>query len=92
MSALAKMMADMLLKELPDEVRNALTPENINRLGESVILTYKKWNETLNSIVETQAKQQIMLEEILEKVSNNDGSSNRRRKPLSIVDGSSATG
>jgi hypothetical protein len=36
MSALAKMMTDMLLKELSPEIREQLTPENISRLGASV--------------------------------------------------------
>lgn len=36
MSALAKMMADMLLKELSPEIREQLSPDNISRLGASV--------------------------------------------------------
>ncbi len=37
MSAMAEMVADMMLKALPEEVRQFLTPENLNAIKEKVI-------------------------------------------------------
>lgn len=87
MSAMMKMLADMLLKEIPPEVREQITAENFQKvyakLGEFV--------ESIPAIAREQEAQREMLETILERLPDNDGKRNSRRKPaLAVTDGRDA--
>jgi CO dehydrogenase/acetyl-CoA synthase beta subunit len=83
MSALAKMVADMVLKELPQEVRDAMTPENFQIVFNKLSI----FVESIPVIATEQVEQRKMIEEILERLPNDSGSKRGRKPTLAIADG-----
>lgn len=86
MSAMAKMFADMILKEIPPEIREAITAENIARVQQNIsnLLTFYK--ESLEGIKAEQLEQKLMLEKVLENVGNGN-SGKPARAALKRIDG-----
>lgn len=72
MSAMAKMFADIILKEIPLEIREAITPENIAKMQENVTNLLTFFREGVNTLVKEQREQR----EILERIETNVGNSN----------------
>ena len=72
MSAMAKMFADLILKEIPPEIREAITPENLTRIQENVQNTLAFYKGALEHIIKEQQEQR----EILERIALNVGNSN----------------
>lgn len=70
MSAMAKMFADIILKEIPSEIREAITTENITRIQQNIsnLLTFYK--DSFEGIKAEQQEQRLMLERIIENVGN----------------------
>ena len=88
MSAMAKMFADMIMKELPEEIREALTPENLQKVTERVTQFLGFTRGALEHIVTEQQEQRVMLETIMEKLNNDNGSGGgRRAKRIAPVNG-----
>ena len=64
MSAMAKMFADLILKEIPPEIREAITPENLTRIQENVQNTLAFYKGALEHIIKEQQEQREILEEM----------------------------
>jgi len=80
MSAMEKMLTDMLIKAIPDEVRGLLTQENLEKLQYNIKATHNHLIGSLNHLVQKQAEQDAKLEEILEHVRNsNNGKRSAKR-------------
>ena len=85
MSALAKMLSDMLLKELPDEVRDALTPENFAKVQGVITGFIQQQNQIHNMLahlVEAQEMQRLTLESFLDDNRSNSGNGGGDALPL----------
>lgn len=72
MSAMAKMFADIILKEIPPEIREAITPENIAKMQENVTNLLAFFKSGIEHIAKEQLEQRELLERILENVSNSN--------------------
>lgn len=105
MSAMAEMVADMMMKALPDEVRLLLSPENLQKLQQNVIL---RWQFVEGSLKIINAAQNVTLEgvqanttelaemrAILERIEANVGASGSRKpapkRQLRIASGGAGT-
>lgn len=75
MSALAKMVVDMMLKELPEEVRAQMTAENFQKVSERITA----FMDSVPAMARALEDQQKLLEDILEKVSKDDDKRNGSR-------------
>ena len=87
MSAFDKMLANMLKDALPPEVLAIMTPENIDKL----ITGAKELKETLllgqQTIMDEQAAQRAMLEELLNDLDGNSGEQPGRGAASNDTDG-----
>lgn len=77
MSAMAKMFADIILKEIPPEIREAITPENLARIQENVQNTLAFYRGALEHVIREQQEQR----EILERIEANASNSNSGKPP-----------
>lgn len=77
--ALSKMLADMLLKQLPQEVREQLTLENFNKVVGACTQTIKELRIGIAELKSDSVIQIELLKEISEKVSANGGSDSKRK-------------
>jgi len=91
MSAMEKMLTDMLMKAIPDEVRGLLTQENLEKLQTNIAKTHSFIIGSLSHLVEHQAAQDTLLadqseklEEILEHVRNSNNGK-RKREPVTVT-------
>lgn len=74
---MAKMFADIILKEIPPEIRDAITPENLARIQENVQNTLAFYRGALEHVIREQQEQR----EILERIETNVGNSNSGKPP-----------
>lgn len=82
MSAMDRMLADMVMKAIPEEIRGYLTEENMNRVLSICQQFIKQNNEMYSAIaavIVEQQKQGEMISQLLEKMNNDNGSSGGRR-------------
>lgn len=88
MSAMERMLSDMLMKAIPDEVRGLLTQENLEKLQTGIKNTHAFIIGSLVELKEKQLEQDAKLEEILEHVRNsNNGKRNAKRIAAGTGDG-----
>lgn len=73
MSAMEKMIADMVMKAIPAEVREKLTPENLNAIGARLKDLMDTMQTGMAFLVETQAEQMTILRKLANDDSNNTG-------------------
>jgi len=78
MSAMEDMFANMLMKALPDNVREVLTAENLEKVKGHVIGFYNFLGININALVEEQKEQRAILDKILERLETNDDGGNQR--------------
>lgn len=79
MSAMEKMLADVLKKAIPPEVMEFLTPEKIQELGETInafLLDIRNNHETMQAkldiLIQSEAKNKASFEAVLNKLEGID--------------------
>ncbi len=77
MSAMLKMLADMVLKDLDPKIKELLTPDNIQSVVSSVSETLQGYQKRVENMEEAQGQILNALEQ-LNKGSTNDGSKHKR--------------